>query len=268
MAQAPSLNEVREQWNRISSWYAKHSEEQVNALLSVVLPFLKLDSANKVLDVGCGTGNAVALMATQSQAELYGCDLSETMVNLALQRNLPKAEFIQANAEELPYSDGFFDRYLANLCLMLVPEPKNMLAEAYRVLQPGGKAVFSVWGRKENSNFHEIVDESLEQVGVPPSNKRSNFHLGNQAQLSDLVNSSGLQKVLSFYIGIPSSFTTPSEAMEFYHSMPQMNHLRETLGNDFQKFIDQLNSNVTQIFNSGNPIVFESLVLVAQKPIN
>jgi ubiquinone/menaquinone biosynthesis C-methylase UbiE len=51
---------------------------------------------------------------------------------------------MRANAEELPFSDQQFDRYLANFVLHLVPDPSKMLKEAYRVLKP---STFSLQSR-------------------------------------------------------------------------------------------------------------------------
>ncbi len=56
-----------------------------------------------------------------------------------------------ANNESLPFIDGSFDCYIANLSLMLVDNYKNQLSEALRVTQPGATFGFSIIGRKENN---------------------------------------------------------------------------------------------------------------------
>jgi ubiquinone/menaquinone biosynthesis C-methylase UbiE len=55
-----------------------------------------------------------------------------------------------ANNEALPFKEGQFDCYLANLSLMLVDNYKNMLAEALRVTQSGATFGFTVYGREGN----------------------------------------------------------------------------------------------------------------------
>ena len=57
----------------------------------------------------------------------------------------------QANNESLPFQDNTFDSYISNLSLHIVTEPKNQIAEAYRVLKTGGAACFTVWGRKSET---------------------------------------------------------------------------------------------------------------------
>lgn len=51
----------------------------------------------------------------------------------------------------MPFPDGWFTSYIANLVLQLIDDPRQMIREAYRVMKPGSVAAFTVWGRRENS---------------------------------------------------------------------------------------------------------------------
>jgi len=88
----------------------------------------------------------------------------------------------QANNESLPFPDSSFDAYISNLSVMIVSNHRNQLREAYRVMQPGASACFSVWGRKENSLFFTLVEDvikeylSADQVAKMEA-ERTNFHL-------------------------------------------------------------------------------------------
>ena len=57
----------------------------------------------------------------------------------------------RANNELLPFDDGVFDAYVANLSLQLVNNPKNMLSETFRVLESGSSACFTIWGDRNMS---------------------------------------------------------------------------------------------------------------------
>lgn len=75
-----------------------------------------------------------------------------------------------------------------------------MLSEAYRVLQPGGKVGFTVWGRKENSRFFTIIPQVLGKYGIQSStNERSNFHLSDRDLLINILEKAGFKNVLCWY---------------------------------------------------------------------
>ena len=63
-----------------------------------------------------------------------------------------------ANNELLPFSDGVFDIYIANLSLMLVNNHLNQIQEAYRVLKKGGMAAFTIWGKHDECIQYTIVE--------------------------------------------------------------------------------------------------------------
>lgn len=99
----------------------------------------------RVLDIACGTGRTLKLIrATLPQASLYGIDLSPAYLRKANQSlsqisgELP--QLLQANAEELPYLDNYFQ---ATTCVFLFHElpataRQRVIDEAFRVTQPGG----------------------------------------------------------------------------------------------------------------------------------
>jgi SAM-dependent methyltransferase len=95
-----------------------------------------------VLDVGCGTGDYVRLLAPLvSPGKAVGVDLSETMIGEASQRSHASASnlsFRVASVQELPFDNGAFDRIIATQLLLHVPDPWKALAEMNRVLAPDG----------------------------------------------------------------------------------------------------------------------------------
>jgi ubiquinone/menaquinone biosynthesis C-methylase UbiE len=62
----------------------------------------------------------------------------------------------QASADDLPFEDRSYDRYVANLCLMLVPDFPKSVSEAARVLRPGGMLGATLWGDRAKSPFFTI----------------------------------------------------------------------------------------------------------------
>jgi ubiquinone/menaquinone biosynthesis C-methylase UbiE len=99
-----------------------------------------LDAAHTVLDIGCGPGAAVRAVAG-SVARAVGVDRSEAMVHIARRRSrgVPDVEFEVGAAEELPYPDATFDRVWTIHSYHHWEDPTRGLAEAQRVLRPGGR---------------------------------------------------------------------------------------------------------------------------------
>ena len=95
-----------------------------------------------VLDVGCGTGDFVRLLAPiVYPGKAVGLDISETMITEAVQRSAGGSEnlsFRMGSALELPFKAGSFDRVLATQVILHIPDPWNALAEMKRVLAPSG----------------------------------------------------------------------------------------------------------------------------------
>ncbi|WP_369203386.1 methyltransferase domain-containing protein [Streptomyces sp. PU-14G] len=92
-----------------------------------------------VVDVGCGAGRAVAELAERG-VHAVGVDPGRRMLAAARER-WPRAEFREAGAEDLPFADGSVRGYRADKVFHVLREPGRAVAEARRVLRPGGRIV-------------------------------------------------------------------------------------------------------------------------------
>jgi SAM-dependent methyltransferase len=98
----------------------------------------------RVLDVGCGTGRLAAALAEDAIAKVWGVDASAEMVAVARETVPPGVGVRQAEAESLPFRDGWFDRVTMSLVLHLVDRP-HALAEARRVVSDEGRTAISTF---------------------------------------------------------------------------------------------------------------------------
>ncbi|WP_267898979.1 methyltransferase domain-containing protein [Thermomonospora amylolytica] len=92
-----------------------------------------------VADVGCGTGRAVAEL-TERGVRAIGVDRDDRMIALAASR-WPNADFRIGDALDLPFAEGELNGYRAEKLYHELPEPARAVAEARRVLAPGGRIV-------------------------------------------------------------------------------------------------------------------------------
>jgi SAM-dependent methyltransferase len=98
------------------------------------------------LDIGCGEGHNTRLLAKRG-ARVEAIDISEAFIAHAqdLERQDPLGiQYRVASAVELPFGEAAFDFATAFMSLMDIPELDRVLAEAFRVLKPGGFLQFSI----------------------------------------------------------------------------------------------------------------------------
>lgn len=98
------------------------------------------------LDIGCGEGHNTRLLA-QRGARVTAVDISENFIRYAReaeQREPLGIEYRVASAVALPFADATFDFAIATMSFMDVPEHEQALAEAARVIKPGGFFQFSI----------------------------------------------------------------------------------------------------------------------------
>lgn len=100
----------------------------------------------KSLDVAGGTGDIAfrIVEASDRQAHVTILDINGSMLGVGRERAIKKGladnlEFVEANAEELPFEDNSFDAYTIAFGIRNVPHIDKAISEAYRVLKPGGR---------------------------------------------------------------------------------------------------------------------------------
>jgi SAM-dependent methyltransferase len=105
--------------------------------------------SGRVLDLGCGVGHSIELLGDR---ESVGVDTNAQALS-----GQPRETHV-ADMRELPFADASFGSVLAVQSLEHVPDPERVLAEAARVLVPGGVAVFVTPNRLTFGRPDEIID--------------------------------------------------------------------------------------------------------------
>ena len=194
-------------------------------------------------------------------------DLSPEMVALARAVLPERVEVQQADACQLPFADQSFDRLMANLNLMLVPAPEAALAEAARVLRPGGRAGWSVWGRREQSPMFTLAPRVAQEVGIElPEAPRSNFDLGERESLREQVRASGFREVLAWYQPMVRDVGSGSAYVETLAQTPRWaGILAGVSAEQDQAFRETLAARVDERLAAGKPIQLDALIAVADR---
>ncbi len=142
-------------------WHARYLQQAkwTRGLRAYIFDKIKLDSARRVLEVGCGTGAILSELSTHSS--LHGLDLD--LAALAECRvHAPAAALTQGDALHLPYANHSFDIVYCHFLLLWTRDPLQSLLEMKRVTNSGG----SVLAFAEPDYSHRIDrPQELVQLG-------------------------------------------------------------------------------------------------------
>jgi SAM-dependent methyltransferase len=141
--------------------FARASAPFAEALLDAA----GVGAGTRVLDLCCGTG-VVTGAAVQRGAVPTGVDFSPAMLAEA-RRAHPLLRFDEGDAEALPYPDHSFGAVVANFGIHHVPRPNKALAEALRVLRPGGRVAFTTWAAPAENIAWRLLFDAIRAHGDP-----------------------------------------------------------------------------------------------------
>jgi ArsR family transcriptional regulator len=121
-----------------------------------------------VADLGCGTGQATALLSPHV-GRVIGVDQSAAMLKAAKRRTaaLPNVELRRGSLEALPIDDRTCDAAILVLALTYVPDPAPVLAGMARILRPGGRAVVVDLLRHDREDFRREMGQT--SLGFEPA---------------------------------------------------------------------------------------------------
>ncbi len=109
-----------------------------------LIEHIEFSPGERILDMCCGTGGATSAIARRApeDCKIVGMDLSLGQITIARRRQFPNIEFIQGDAAGTQFDDGCFDKVFVTHALheMTRDVRLKVLAEARRILKPGGKA--------------------------------------------------------------------------------------------------------------------------------
>jgi SAM-dependent methyltransferase len=122
------------------------AERTVPAAAAIV-ERLGVGDGDRVLDVATGTGNG-ALIAAQRGAIVSGLDLTPKLLGVAAERAAAagvEIDFVEGDAEALPYGDDSFDAVISMFGVMFAPNQQQAADELARVCRPGGRIGVAAW---------------------------------------------------------------------------------------------------------------------------
>ena len=162
---------------------------QIQIVSELMIESLDLRSTERVLDVATGSGNA-AIAAARRNSSVVGVDYVPALLERARQRAAAEElsiEFIDGDAEALPFPGGAFDVTVSVFGSMFAPDPERTARELVRVTRPGGR--IGIVAHTPSGFIGQVFKANGRHV-PPPAGLRSPIEWGTEDRLRDLFDDS------------------------------------------------------------------------------
>jgi len=191
----------------------KTTAEQLLPAAREVVEVAGVRAGDRVLDVGCGTGNA-ALLAAGRGARVTAVDPAARL--LAVTAQLAEVEghdieIVLGEAAAMPVKDGSYDVVLSVFAAIFAPDPAAALAGMTRAMAPRGRLVLSAWvPGGAISRMGQVAGEAVRAaLGAPPAAPQFPWHQADAvAGLAEPLGLEvdGVERTLSFTADSPEAF--------------------------------------------------------------
>ena len=194
----------RARWQRRAASWDRNAPDGASVaddLNQAMIEAAGIAPGHTVLDTAAGTGEPAISIALRvgDRGRVVATDLTPKMLGAARRRGLvvglAHIRFTVADMESLPFGEAGFDAVTCRCGLMHVPDPDAAAAEAQRVLKPGARAVYLVWGPTEDNTAFFVTEPVLREHftnGGPPSPRHS---LGAPGTVSAILTGAGFAHV-------------------------------------------------------------------------
>jgi SAM-dependent methyltransferase len=172
------------------------SEDQQTTTYQAALERLDLRAGDLVLDIGCGVGSFLRLVAGRG-AGAFGLDASEALIKLARER-LPEADLRVGEMEALPYENGTFDLVTGFNSFFFADDIVGAVREAGRVAKPGAPVVIQVWGPHERNDLEAMKEIARPFFPPRPPHAPPEPNYSEPGALEEIATQAGLVPGLAF----------------------------------------------------------------------
>ena len=220
---------VSEMWDSVApGWEANAGfvDEQLAPATEALLDAAQVGDGDRVLDLAAGPGGAglAAAQRVGSAGSVVLSDVAAEMVAVAARRASADALVTTAvfGQSAIDVGDDSFDALINRHGLMFVDDPAQSVAEAVRVLRPGGRFGVMTWDRREANPWLGLVLDAVgAQFGVPfpPPNVAGPFSLDSSDVLTSVLREGGLEDVT---VEVMSTPMRAASLEEWWERLPKL----------------------------------------------
>ena len=187
---------------RAEDW--ARTEERQTPIYEEAIRRVGLRAGQRVLDVGCGAGVFLELVAERG-AYPSGIDASPALLELA-HRRVPKADLRAGDMQFLPFGDDRFDLVTGFTSFFFAADLVAALREAGRVARPGAPVFIQVWGPPERCDLEAMKVIARPFMPARPPDAPSPPPLWKPGVLEELATQAGLSPDHAFDFGFPYEY--------------------------------------------------------------
>jgi len=201
-------------WSNQPTFWSEHFEPWFLPVYRKVLTDIQPGPNDLLLDAGCGSG-LFSSMAIQAGAQVIGLDAAPALLEIARKRN-PDNNFLEEDLESLPFADDSFDIVTGFNSFQYAGSFENALAEAKRVLKPGGKLVITIWDKPELSDGVHILKSIGSLLPPPPPGTPGPFALSEDGKVESVCENVGLTVIKKTAVLCPFNYRSKEDAIKSY----------------------------------------------------
>jgi SAM-dependent methyltransferase len=171
-------------------------------------------AGSRVLDVATGSGNA-AIAAARCGCDVVGIDYVPALLDRARVRTRAEGlavDFVEADAEALPFADASFDAVLSVVGVMFAPDQERAAAELMRVCRRGGTIAIASWTPE---GFIGDLLRTVARCATPPPDLRPPVAWGDRSRLTELLGD-GVQSIHAENRTHTIRHRSPAEFADFF----------------------------------------------------
>ncbi len=184
-------------FNQAASGYDSPSLRSFVTGADRLVELAELQSGQKVLDVGAGTGNAAlaAARVVEPAGQVIGIEIAADMREVARQKiqamGLSNVEIQEGDAAAPPFGDNRFDAVICASAIYTLPDIQTAVQEWRRVLKPGGRVAFSSLGTGKDRLYYNL----LQKYGIPLPPVMPLQRVNTPEKCGDLLRETGFEEI-------------------------------------------------------------------------